>query len=151
MSRRTTLTVTLALGLALVGGVGAARAADGTRGEAMTTIRSIDPDQHLVVLDDGTQLLATDPAVFDRVHEGDVVKVRFSEEGGRYVIDSIEPAPTAAPAASPALRAPSPYDQMHTGEGLTSGPQPSKNPAGAGGVEFGGGPHDGLQDEPEAP
>jgi len=151
MSRRTTLTITMALGLALVAGVGTVRAAD-TRGEAISTIRYLDFDQHLIVLNDGTELLATDPAVLDNVHAGEMVKVRFTQEGGRYVIDSIEPARAAeAPAASPAIREPSPYDQMHVGEGETTGALPIKNPAGPGGIEYGPAPHDGQLKGPEAP
>jgi len=100
MSTRTTLTITLALGLALVGGAGAARAADGDyTGQEIGTIRSLDADQHTVVLSNGTQLLVTDPSVFARLHEGDLVKIDFTHEGGRTFVNSIEPA--NAPAASP--------------------------------------------------
>ncbi len=112
MSTRTTLTITIALGLALLGGAGAARAAeDGTAGEAISTIRSIDPEQHRLVLTDGLELLATDTSVLDTLHEGEIVRVAFTQEGGRLVIDRIEQID----------REPSPYDQMHVGEGETTG------------------------------
>ena len=59
MSRHRTSTLTFALGLALVGGVPTARAADNTTVEAITTVRTLDPDQHLIVLSNGTRLLAS--------------------------------------------------------------------------------------------
>ena len=109
MRRRTTLTITLALGLALVGGAGAARAADDDHtGQEIGTILSLDPEQHIVVLSTGTQLLVTDPDVFARLHEGELVMIDFTHEGGRTFVNSIEPA--NAPAASPTLQEPSPDD-----------------------------------------
>ena len=99
--RRTTLTITLALGLALVaGGAGTARAADDDyTGQEIGTISSLDPEQHIMVLSNGTQLLVTDPDVFARLHEGELVKIDFTHEGGRTFVNSIVPAD--APAASP--------------------------------------------------
>ncbi len=117
MNRRTMLTITIALGLVLMGSAGTARAADdGTAGEAISTIRSIDPEQHLVVLTDGLQLLATDASMLAELHAGEIVKVAFTQEGGRLFIDRIE-----ALDSEPSL-----YDQMHVGEGQTTGAHPIK-------------------------
>ena len=117
MNRRTMLTITIALGVALMGSAGRARAAaDGTAGEAISTIRSIDPEEHLVILTDGLKLVATDASVLDALHEGEIVKVAFTQEGGRLFIDRIE-----AIDSEPSL-----YDQMHVGEGQTTGAHPIK-------------------------
>src|SRR5256885_16934060 len=98
MRRRTTLTITLALGLALVGGAGAARAADDDyTGQGIGTILSLDPEQHIVVLSTGTQLLVTDPDGFARLHEGAPVMIDFAHECGRTVGNSTEPAKAPAP------------------------------------------------------
>jgi len=117
MNTRTTLTITMALGLALGGNAGSARAAAGaTRGEDISTVQAINPEQHLVVLADGLQLVATDPSVLAALHEGEIVKVAFKEEGGRLVIDRVEQVD----------REPSPYDQMKVGEGNSTGARPIK-------------------------
>jgi len=112
MSRRTTVTITIALGLTLLGGPAAALAAgEPTSTEAISTVREVDPERHLLVLSSGLNLVATDPAVLEALHAGDIVRVVFTDEGGRLFIDSIE-----------ALdREPSPYDQMHVGEGESTG------------------------------
>ena len=89
MTRRTTLTIAMALGLAL-GGVGTARAASATSGEAISTIREIDPGERVVVLADGMHLLATDPAVLAALHEGEIVRVQYTQDAGHYFIDRIE-------------------------------------------------------------
>ena len=122
MSKRTTLTITIALALTVVG-VGTAQAAGGaTSGETISTIRAIDPDQNLVVLTDGSHLVVTDPGFLADLHEGEIVKVQYTQEGDRYRIDSIEAVD----------REPSPYDQMHVGEGESTGALPIKRPAGKG-------------------
>jgi hypothetical protein len=155
MSRRTTLTITLALGLALAGGAGAARAADEDyTGQEISTIRSLDPTQHIVVLSDGTELLVTDPNLFAGLHEGELVKIDFTHEGGRTFVNSIVPAgsPADPPSASPGVREPSPYDEMHVGEGQVTGAHTLKGPAGPSvifdGDDSGGGER---LDSPEAP
>ncbi|HEU5194954.1 MAG TPA: DUF1344 domain-containing protein [Methylomirabilota bacterium] len=142
MSRRTTLTFTLAFGLALLGG-GAATAAADSYGEAISTIREIDPDQHVVVLSDGLHLVASDPAALSDFHEGEVVRVRYTEQGGQYVMDRIEQVD----------QAPSLYDRMHVGEGQSTGARPmmrggstfSTSPSDRHDGDYGGAP------EPEAP
>jgi len=112
MNTRTTLTITMALGLALGGNAGSARAAAGaTRGEDISTVQAINPEQHLVVLADGLQLVATDPSVLAALHEGEIVKVAYTQEGSRLVIDRVEQVD----------REPSPYDQMHPGAGNETG------------------------------
>jgi len=148
MSRRTTLTITMALAVALVGGAGAARAADeATTGEAISTVQEIDAEQHLLVLTGGLHLLATDPSVLAQLYKGETVKVAFTEEGGRLFIDRVE-----------AMDQPSLYDQMHVGEGETTGARPIQHPAGPGSETFSASPrtagdpgaYDGAP-EPEAP
>jgi hypothetical protein len=117
MSRRTTLTITVALGLALAGGAGTIRPATAaTSGEAISTIRAIDPDQNLVVLSDGLHLVVADPATLDALHEGEVIQVQYTEQAGQYVIDRI----------AQVDREPSPYDQMKVGEGQSTGARPIK-------------------------
>src|SRR5437762_3594505 len=112
MNTRTTLTITMALGLALGGNAASARAAAGaTRGEDISTVQAINLEQHLVVLADGLQLVATDSSVLAALHEGEIVKVAFTQEGGRLVIDRVQQVD----------REPSPYDQMKVGEGETTG------------------------------
>jgi len=137
MNRRTTLTITIALGLALAGGVGTARASGGdSSGEEIGTIQSLDPVAHLVVLTDGTEFLVTDPAVLSNLHEGDLVKVDFTQEGGRYFVDRIEPADGGnAPAASPAMRGPRPDVPMRLGEDQPISAQPSADDHGEGRLE----------------
>jgi hypothetical protein len=145
MKRRTTLTITMALGLALAGGVGTARAATATSGQDISTIRAIDPDERVVVLSDGMHLLVSDPAMLEALHEGEIVRVQYTQDSGRYVIHRIEPVD----------REPSPYDQMKVGEGESTGArtQPSvvtdgtyyPSPSATTNGDFGGAP------EPEAP
>ena len=116
MSRRTTLTITIALGLALAGGAGAARAADeATTGEAISTVQEIDAAQHVLVLTGGLHLVATDPTVLATLYKGEPVRVSYTEEGGRLFIDRVEE-----------VAQPSFYDQMHVGEGQTTGAHPIK-------------------------
>jgi len=112
MSRRTTFMVTIALGLALAGRAGAARAADtSTTIEAISTVQAVDAEQHVLVLVDGLHLRATDPALLGALHEGDIVRVVFTQEDNTLFLDRVETLD----------RAPSPYDQMHVGEGQSTG------------------------------
>jgi hypothetical protein len=145
MKRRTTLTITMALGLALAGGVGTARAASATTGQAVSTIRAVDPEQGMVVLNDGTHLVVSDPAVLAALHEGEIVRVQYTQDAGRYVVNRVEQVD----------REPSPYDQMHVGEGETTGARTapsivtdgtySASPSSRTEADYGGGP------EPQAP
>lgn len=153
MSRRTTFMVTIELGLALAGGAGAARAANtSTTIEAISTVQAVDAEQHVLVLADGLHLMATDPALLGALHEGDIVRVVFTQEDNTLFLDRVETLD----------REPSPYDQMHVGEGETTGARspigrrvvvpgdggPSASPAI--GVEEAPDAFDGAR-EPEAP
>jgi CheY-like chemotaxis protein len=103
MDTRRTLTLTLALGLTLV--AGAARAdgpGSGFSGEEIGTIRYIDRTLNLIVLTDGAELRAPDPRMLSNLQEGQVVRVDFTHDSERSVINSIEPANTEDyPGASP--------------------------------------------------
>lgn len=95
MSRLATVTLPLALGLVLGAGVGLARA-DGPgaayAGEEIGTIRFIDRAQNLVVLTDGDQFYATDARMLNNLTEGELVKVDFTHDNERSIINFIEPA-----------------------------------------------------------
>ena len=95
MSRLATVTLPLALGLVLGAGVGLARA-DGPgaayAGEEIGTIRFLDRAQNLVVLNDGDQFYATDARMLNNLTEGELVKVDFTHENERSIINFIEPA-----------------------------------------------------------
>jgi len=103
MDTRSTLTLGLALGLTLV--AGAARADGPSAGygaQEVGTIRYINRAQSLVVLANGTELRAPDPAMLSHIAEGQMVRVDFTNDGARSVINSIEPAgPDDAIGASP--------------------------------------------------
>jgi hypothetical protein len=99
MDTRRTLTLTLALGLPLALGLtlvaGAARAdgpGGGYGGEEIGTIRYINRAQNLVVLTDGAEFRAPDPRMLLNLREGQVVRVDFTHDNERSVINSIEPA-----------------------------------------------------------
>ena len=95
MSRLATVTLPLALGLVLGAGVGLARA-DGPgaayAGEEIGTIRFLDRAQNLVVLTDGDQFYATDARMLNNLTEGELVKVDFTHDNERSIINFIEPA-----------------------------------------------------------
>jgi len=105
MDTRSTLTVTLALGLTLV--AGAARAGEFSYGgEEIGTISYIDRALNLVVLTDGAEFRAPDPRMILNLQEGQRVKVDFMHDNDRSIINSIEPAgdddsPGASPATEP--------------------------------------------------
>jgi hypothetical protein len=95
MSRLATVTLPLALGLVFGAGVGFARA-DGPgaayAGEEIGAIRFIDRAQNLVVLNDGDQFYATDARMLNNLTEGELVKVDFTHDNERSIINFIEPA-----------------------------------------------------------
>ena len=113
MSSRTTLTMTMVLGLTLIGGATAAYAADTVKGVDTSRVRAVDRARQMVVLNDGLRLTATDPAVLAAVREGEIVQVAYTQEGDRLVINKIQQVE----------REPSPYDQMKVGEGESTGPK----------------------------
>ena len=93
MSRHGTLMLTTVLGLALVAGV--ARAEDGGSaygGEEIGTIRYINRTQNLIILTDGNEFRATDARMLSNLHEGELVRVDFTHDGDRSIINFIEPA-----------------------------------------------------------
>ena len=93
MSRQATVALTLALGLALVTGVARADGPGaGYGGEEVGTIRFLDRAQNLVVLTGGDQFYATDPRMLRNLKEGDLVKVDFTHDNDRSIINFIEPA-----------------------------------------------------------
>jgi hypothetical protein len=103
MERHRAVTLTLALGLALV--AGPALAGPGTQyaGEEIGKIRYINRTQNLVVLNDGMEFHATDSKMLDGLREGELVKVDFSYNGERAFLNSIEAAsPDDTTGASPA-------------------------------------------------
>jgi hypothetical protein len=110
MDTRSTLTLALTLGLTLV--TAAARAdgpGAGYGAQEVDSIRYIDRALGLVVLADGTELRAPDPAMLSRVTEGQTVRVDYTNDGTRSVINSIEPtSPEDRPGASP-LTEPGPH------------------------------------------
>ena len=120
MSRRTTLTITMVLGLTLIGGATAAHAADAAKGVATSRVRAVDPARQMVVLNDGLSLTTTDPAVLAAVREGEIVQVAYTQEGDRLIISKIQEVE----------REPSPYDQMKVGEGESTGAKAVITPPG---------------------
>lgn len=93
MSKYKTLTITTALGLALVAGVARADGpGDGYSGQEISTIRYLNRAQNLVELTDGKELHVTDPRLLANLEEGELVKVDFTKMGDRLVVNSIEPA-----------------------------------------------------------
>jgi hypothetical protein len=93
MSRQATLTLTLAAGLALAASVAHAEGPGaGYGGEEIGTIRFLDRAASLVVLTDGDQFFAPDPRMLSNLKEGDRVKVDFTHDNDRSVLNFIEPA-----------------------------------------------------------
>lgn len=93
MKTPTALTLTLALGATLVAGAAFADGPDAGYGrEEISTIRFIDRPLSLVILSDGVELRAPDPAMLNNVKEGDLVKVDYTNNGERGYINSIAPA-----------------------------------------------------------
>jgi hypothetical protein len=93
METRSTLTLSLALGLTLV--AGAARADGPSAGygaEEIGTVRYINRTQGLVVLTDGAEFRAPDPRMLSDIAEGELVKVDFTNDGERSILNFIEAA-----------------------------------------------------------
>jgi hypothetical protein len=111
MDTRSTLTLGLALGLTLV--AGAARADGPSAGygaQEVGTVRYINRAQSLVVLDNGTELRAPDPRMLSNIAEGELVKVDFTNDGVRSILNFIEPAGSDdATGASPNTDQPGPH------------------------------------------
>jgi hypothetical protein len=107
MSRHGTLMLATTLGLALVAGVARADGPGSAYGGVeIGTIRYVNRAQNLIVLTDGSEFRATDSAMLSNLSEGEVVKVDFTHDGDRSIINSIEPAdvdsnPGAGPTTEP--------------------------------------------------
>ena len=95
MSRLATVMLSVALGLVLGAGVGVARA-DGPgaayAGEEIGTIRFLDRALNLVVLAGGDEFYATDQRMLSNLTVGELVKVDFTHDSDRSIINFIEPA-----------------------------------------------------------
>ncbi len=111
MDRYRTGVFAVVLGLALVGGAASVYArANEYAGEEIGTIRYLNRTQNLVVLSSGTEFHTTDQRMLDGLREGEVVKVDFSFNGDRAILNSIEPAKLGdSPGASPSTD-PGPHD-----------------------------------------
>jgi len=99
------LAVALVVGVAVTYAPGVARA-DGPGsaygGEEIGTIRYINRVQNLIILTDGNEFRAMDARMLQNLREGEVVKVDFTHDGERSIINSIEPADDdSSPGASP--------------------------------------------------
>jgi len=80
----TILAGTLALGVLLWTGLAAA---DDVQGR----VKAIEMTQKVITLDNGTRLFWTDDIpIADQLQSGDLVRVRFEERGGRFVLTEIE-------------------------------------------------------------
>jgi hypothetical protein len=95
MGRQAAAILTVALGLGLGLAAGPARAdgpGAGYGGEEIGTIRYLDRAQNLVVLSDGNEFHATDARMLSNLQEGELVKVDFTHDNDRSIINFIEPA-----------------------------------------------------------
>ena len=103
MGRYRMLMLTTTLGLALVAsGARAQDAGSDYAGEEIGTIRFIDRALNLIQLTNGNEFRATDPRMLGNLHEGELVKVDFTHDNDRLIINSIEPADVdSSPGASP--------------------------------------------------
>jgi hypothetical protein len=103
--------LTIALGLAL--GAGTARA-DGPGaaygGEEIGTIRYLNRAQSVVILTDGNEFHAPDPAMLNDLQEGEVVRVDFTHDYERGIINSIEPANVDMEAGASPSTEPGPHE-----------------------------------------
>jgi len=93
MNTPTALALTLALGMTLVGGAAFADGDEGGHsGEDISTISFIDRPLSLIILSDGMELRAPDPAMLNNLQEGELVKVDYTNNGERGYINAIAPA-----------------------------------------------------------
>jgi hypothetical protein len=109
MGRYRTLLLTTTLGLALVAGVARAQDGGSYAGEEIGTIRFIDRALNLVVLTDGNEFRATDPRMLGNLKEGDLVKVDFTHDNDRSIINSIEPADADSSSGASPTTEPGPH------------------------------------------
>lgn len=107
MDRYRTGAFTVVLGLALVGGATSVYArANEYAGQEIGTIRYINRMQNIVTLTNGDEFRVSDERLLTPLREGELVKVDFSFNGDRAVINFVEPAnaddyPGASPSTDP--------------------------------------------------
>ena len=120
---------TLALAVLLWTGLAAANDVQGR-------VKAIEMTQKVITLDNGTRLFWTDDIpVADQLQSGDLVKARFEERGGRFVLTEIEivekdmrirvvraPAPVAVPVSVPPTLAGGPCVARSAGGGSPAWP-----------------------------
>src|SRR5262245_9003490 len=93
MNRYRTGAFTMVLGLALVGSAATVHArAQEWAGQEIGTIRYINRQQNVIILDNGDEFRTTDQRVLQPLREGELVKVDFSFNGDHAVINFVEPA-----------------------------------------------------------
>jgi len=111
MDRQRMLTLGMALGLTLVAGAAWADGPSaGHGGEDIGTIRLLDRALSLVVLSDGAEFRAPDPAMLSNLKEGDLVRVDFMNDGGRSIINFIVPADADSIAGASPGSEPGPHE-----------------------------------------
>jgi hypothetical protein len=81
--RLTIVAGTLALGVLLWTGLAAA---DDVQGR----VKAIEMTQKVITLDNGTRLFWTDDTIGEQLQSGDLVRAKYEERGGRYVLTEIE-------------------------------------------------------------
>jgi hypothetical protein len=110
MGRYRTLLLTTTLGLALVAGVARAQdAGSAYAGQEIGTIRFIDRALNLIILTDGNEFRATDPRMLVNLQEGELVKVDFTHDNDRSIINSIEPADADSSSGASPTTEPGPH------------------------------------------
>jgi hypothetical protein len=93
MDRYRTGAFTVVLGLALVGSTASVYArSNESGGQEIGTIRYINRMQNIVILTNGEEFRTSDGRMLTPLREGELVKVDFSFNGDRAVINFIEPA-----------------------------------------------------------
>jgi len=82
--------IAVAVGLLLMTGVAGAKGPSAPYPvELQGHVRSVNRQQQIIVLDDGTNLAATSPQQLDMVQPGNAVKVLFVEDAGIKRIERI--------------------------------------------------------------
>ncbi len=83
--------IAAAIGLVLTAGAAGARGPSAPYPvELKGQVRSVNRQQQIIVLEDGTNLTATSPQQVDMVQPGNAVKVLFVEDGGIKRVQRID-------------------------------------------------------------
>lgn len=77
--------LTMALLLCALTGVGWAAELEGK-------IRTVDPSDRVIVLDDGTKMWLAEGLTIERLQEGATVNLWYEERDGKHVVTSVEAA-----------------------------------------------------------